>query len=200
LRVLDDGLPNAIDINSVTATATVTTLASGVPQLPFFLDANFPYTGAITGNGSEMTGLAGRITVNSALVADPSKLVVYNTSPLTPSGDSTRPSLLYNQLTAASLTYLPSAGIGTTATPFTGTLPSYLREVLSQQGSAADSAKNLADGQDLVVNSLKQRFNDGASVSVDEEMSNLLILQNTYGANARVISAVKEMFQALLNI
>src|ERR1700730_3437134 len=147
-----------------------------------------------------MTGSAGRIGVNSALVADPSKLIVYNTSPLTPSGDSTRPSFLYNQLTATSLTYLPSAGIGTTTAPFTGPLPTYLREVLSQQGSAADSAKSLATGQDQVVNSLKQRFSDGSSVSVDEEMSNLLILQNTYGANARVVSVVKEMFQALLNI
>jgi flagellar hook-associated protein 1 FlgK len=200
LRVLDDGAANAINVNSVSATSTVTSLASGVPQLPFFLDATTPYTGAITGAGSELTGFAGRITVNTALVADPSKLVVFNTSPLTPSGDSTRPSFLYAQLTSASLSYLPTAGIGTAAAPFTGTLPAYLREVLSQQGSAADAAKNLSDGQDLVVNALKQRFSDSASVNVDQEMSNLLILQNTYGANARVISAVKEMFTALMNI
>jgi len=200
LRVLDDGAANAININSVSATSTVTALASGVPQLPFFLDANTPYTGAITGAGSEVTGFAGRITVNAALVADPSKLVVFNTSPLTPSGDSTRPSFLYDQLTSVSLAFSPAAGIGTAAAPFSGTLPDYLRQVLSQQGSAADSAKNLADGQDLVVNALKQRFSDSASVNIDQEMSNLLILQNTYGANARVISAVKDMFTALMNI
>ena len=34
-------------------------------------------TGAITGVGSQITGLAKRIQVNAALVADPSKLTIY---------------------------------------------------------------------------------------------------------------------------
>ena len=45
----------------------MTSLTSGSPQLPLFLDGTQPITGAITSGGSQTTGLAGRITVNSAL-------------------------------------------------------------------------------------------------------------------------------------
>ena len=91
LRVLDDGAANRTDVNSLVATSTVTTLTGGSVELPLFLDAGNPYTGAITSTGAQSVGLAGRIRVNGALVADPSRLVVYNTSPLTDSGDATRP-------------------------------------------------------------------------------------------------------------
>jgi flagellar hook-associated protein 1 FlgK len=47
---------------------------------------------------------------------------------------------------------------------------------------------------------LQQRFNDASSVNVDSEMANLLSLQNAYAANARVMSAVKDMFDTLLQI
>ena len=60
-----------VTINSASTTTTVTSLTSGSAQLPLFTDAGSPYTGAITSSGSEMTGLAGRIQVNPALLANP---------------------------------------------------------------------------------------------------------------------------------
>jgi flagellar hook-associated protein 1 FlgK len=75
-----------------------------------------------------------------------------------------------------------------------------LRQVISQHGEAADAATNLKQGQDVVFNALQQRFNDSAGVNIDEEMANLLSLQNSYGANARVLSAVKDMFDTLLRM
>ena len=70
--------------------------------------------------------------------------------------------------------------------------------MISQQGQAAQAADNLKQGQDVVFNSLQQRFNDGAGVNIDQEMANLLNLQNSYAANARVLSAVKDMIDTLL--
>ena len=52
----------------------------------------------------------------------------------------------------------------------------------------------------MVLSSLQQRFNDGSSVNVDQEMANLLTLQNSYAANARVLSAVKDMFDILMKM
>jgi flagellar hook-associated protein 1 FlgK len=104
------------------------------------------------------------------------------------------------QLTNASLTFSPNTGIGTVTAPFTGSLTTYLRQVISQQGEAATSADNLKQGQDVVLNSLQQRFNDTSGVNVDQEMANLLTLQNSYSANARVLSAVKAMFDALIQM
>ena len=52
----------------------------------------------------------------------------------------------------------------------------------------------------MVLNALQQRFNSASGVNVDQEMANLLTLQNSYAANARVMSAVKEMLDALINM
>jgi flagellar hook-associated protein 1 FlgK len=200
LRVVDDGAFNKIDVNSLAATETVTSLTGGTPELPFFLDASSPYTGAISGVGPQSVGLAGRIAVNASLLADSSRLVVYQTSPLTPAGDATRPDFILNQLSNAPLTFSPQSGIGTTVAPFSGTLSSFMRQMVSQQGDAAQAAANLKEGQDVVFNALQERFNSSAGVNVDEEMANLLNLQNSYAANARVLSAVKDMIQTLLNM
>ena len=195
LRILDDGAGNIVDVNSLSATATATSLMGGSAELPFFTDGNLPYTGAITSLGAQSVGLAGRIVVNRALTADPAKLVNFQSG--TASGDSTRPDFIYGQLTGASLLFSPSTGIGTAGTPFSGSITTFLRQAISQQGEAADAANNLKQGQDVVLSSLQQRFNDGASVNVDQEMANLLTLQNSYAANARVLSAVKDMFDTL---
>jgi flagellar hook-associated protein 1 FlgK len=189
---------NASVVNSLSATATATTLTGGSAQLPLFTDGGTPFTGRITSAGLQSTGFSGRISVNSTLIADPSKTVVYQTSPLTPAGDATRPNFILNQLTNAQLAFSPSTGVGGTAAPFTGNLTTYLSQVVSQQAQAATNASNLKQGQDIVVNALQQRFNGTSAVSIDTEMARLLTLQSTYGANARVMTAVKQMFDALL--
>ena len=198
LRLLDDGVANNSSINSVTATRTLTGFNGGGGELPFFTDAGVPFSGAITSIGPQSLGYAGRISVNGALLSDPSRLVTYQTG--TPSGDATRPNFIYNQLTSDSLPFSPGSGIGAANAPFSGTLGSYLRQVISTQGEAAENASSLASGQEVVVNALQQRFSDGAAVNIDVEMANLLTLQNTYGANARVMSTVRDMLDMLMKI
>jgi flagellar hook-associated protein 1 FlgK len=200
LRVLDDGAGGQVDVNSLSATSTVTSLTSGGAEVPLFLDGTTAYSGSITNLGLQSTGLAGRIAINPALLADPTRLVVYNTSPLTNAGDSTRPNFLVDRLTNGVLNFSPQAGVGTVAAPYSSTLISYMQQMISQQGDAAANADSLNQGQQVVVNSLQQRFSDKSSVNIDEEMSNLLKLQTAYGANARVMSAIKEMLNQLLQM
>ena len=185
-------------VNSLTATSTVTSLTSGSAQLPLFLDGSTPITGALTSTGSQTTGLAGRITVNPALASSPSSLVAYASN--TAVGDSTRPDFLLNQITSASLTYSPTTGIGSAQQPYSGTLGNYLSAVISQQSQAATAATNLQEGQDTVVSALQQSFNNQSGVSIDTELSNLIALQNAYGANARVMSTVQQMMATLLQV
>ncbi len=200
LQVLDDGAGNKVNVNSLSATQTVTSLIGGSAELPLFVDGNAPYTGALSALGSQRLGFAGRIAVNAALLADPSRLVVFQTSPLTDSGDTTRPNFLYDRLTSANLEFTPQSGVGTADAPFSGSLPAFLRQIMSQQGEAAAAAESLQQGQAVVVQSLQQRFNDNAGVNVDQEMAHLLNLQNAYAANARVLLAVKEMLDALMQV
>ncbi|MBV9954349.1 MAG: flagellar hook-associated protein FlgK [Pseudolabrys sp.] len=198
LRLLDDGTGGRVAINSVSATATTTTFGSGNAELPFFMDGAASYTGALTAAGAQARGFAGRIRVNSALAGDPLLLVAYTGG--VASGDPTRPNFILDRLANAQLTFDPNSGIGTSASPFAGTLGGFLRQVISQQGEAAASAQGLKQGQDVVVAALQQRFAEGASVNIDQEMTNLLNLQNSYAANARVMSAVKEMLDALMRM
>jgi flagellar hook-associated protein 1 FlgK len=190
----------AATVNSASTTTTVTSLTSGNPQLPLFTDGNSLYTGQYSGGGPQMTGLAGRISVNPAVVADPSKLSIYSTSPPTPSGDNTRSDFLFTQLTAATFSYSPSTGLGSAAQPFKGSLTSYLQQFISQQGNAATVATQLQQGQSVVVSTLQQKFDSTASVNIDTEMANLIQVQNTYAANAHIMSVVQSMMQSLLQV
>jgi flagellar hook-associated protein 1 FlgK len=197
LQVLDDGGPTtSADALSVTQTATA--LSNGNPAVALFTDGAAPFSNAISGIGTQTQGYGARIAVNAALVADPSKLVLYDTN--TAIGDPTRPNLIYNQLTSGSFTFSPNTGFGNATSPYTGSVPDFLRQMLSMQGEAASNASNLSQGQDVVVNSLQQRVNDASGVNIDQEMTNLITLQTAYGANARVMTAVRDMIDTLLKM
>ncbi|MBR0800558.1 flagellar hook-associated protein FlgK [Bradyrhizobium jicamae] len=199
LRVLDDGTGRS-SVTSGSVTSTVSSLTSGDPQLPLFTDNGGLYTGAITANGSQMTGLAARISVNTALVGDPSRTVVFSTNPLTAAGDTTRANMMLSQLSAGSYSYSPQTGLGTTSAPFTGTLLNFARQFISQQGEAATAAKQLSDGQDVVLNTLQSKMSATSGVNIDDEMAHLLQLQNAYSANARVMSSIKQMYDTLMQV
>ena len=200
LRVLDDGAPNLVDVNIFEASITASMFDAGELSLPFFVDggSNSLYTNFVTATGTQKLGFASRIAVNPQLKADSSRLVSY--APGTPGGDPARPQFLDQQLTAVAWTYSPASGIGTSTRPYQGSLSDFIRQAISMQGAAAENAQRLREGQDIVVNALQERFSERTSVNIDAEMARLLQLQTAYGANARVISAVKEMIDLLMRV
>jgi flagellar hook-associated protein 1 len=199
LRVTNDATSGATVI-AASVTSTVSSLTSGSPQLPLFTDAGSFYTGAITGNGSQLTGFAGRISVNPALLNNPANLTVFSNSPPTPAGDTTRSDFIFSQLTSGSFTYSPQTGLGSSTAPFSGTIGSYLQQFLSLQANTASSATQLQQGQDVVVSTLQQKFDSTSKVNIDTEMSNLIALQNSYAANAHVMSVIQSMMTTLEQI
>jgi len=183
-------------VNAASVTATVTSLAGGSAEVPLFNDNGSSYTGAITANGTQMTGYAQRISVNAGLIQDNSKLVAYSAT--SAAGDTTRPDFFSKQLTATNFLYSAKTGIGSDTAPFKGNLLSYLQQFVSQQGSNASAAKQLSEGQNVVLNTLQQKFSAASGVNMDEEMAHLLSLQNAYAANARVMSTINQMYQSLM--
>ncbi len=109
LQVLNTASTSTV-VNAASATITTSSLTSGSAPLPLFTDGNSLYTGAITAAGSQMTGYAGRIVVNPAVVANPASLTDYSAS--TASGDTTRADYINSQLTTGSFTYSPQTGLG----------------------------------------------------------------------------------------
>ncbi len=200
LTVLDDGAGNLVDIGAFNANVTTSTFQTGDPSMPFFVDGSNGslYTNFALDGSTQKLGFAARISLNVQLRDEPSRLVEFASNTL--SGDPTRPDWLSQQLTAVSLTYSPETGIGTKAGAYSGSLVDFVRQTISLQGANADNAYRLKEGQDIVVNALQTRFADRSSVNIDSEMANLLVLQTAYGANARVLTAVKEMLDALIRM
>ncbi|MGH9697494.1 MAG: flagellar basal body rod C-terminal domain-containing protein, partial [Bryobacteraceae bacterium] len=52
----------------------------------------------------------------------------------------------------------------------------------------------------VVVNALQQKFKSDSGVNIDTEMASLIALQNTYAANAHVMSVVQNMMTTLLQV
>lgn len=191
--------------------ATVTALSASVAppasapiELPFFVDGglgNGAYTGSFEGN-SQAVGFAGRIKVNTDLIADRSKLVVSNTAAgaTTAQGDTARPKLLIDRLTQGLRAVTNRLGLdGSTATTST-TVSNLVQRVVSTQGQAVETAKRLDEGQQIALAAVQSRFQETAQVNIDQEMSTLIELQNAYAANARIISTVKEMMDVLMRV
>ena len=166
-----------------------------------FTDGNALYTGAITGAARSMTGLAGRITVNAALLTDPSKFTIYNTSPATTAGDTTRPDFLYSQLTSGTFTYSPQTGLGHCRVAVQRNDHQLHAAVPQSAGQRADLGDAVAAGPGRRASArCSRKFNSTAGVSIDTEMSNLIAMQNTYAANAHVMSVVQTMMTSLMQV
>ena len=58
----------------------------------------------------------------------------------------------------------------------------------------------MVDNQQNVVDALDAKIASVSGVSLDEEGANMVKYQNGYNAAARVISAVQEMYDTLLNM
>jgi flagellar hook-associated protein 1 FlgK len=200
IRIVDDGAGNTTDVTGLSAKITVTTLTSGNVELPFFVDGGLndtPFTGSFEG-GAHTLGFAQRIRLNPAITADASKLVQFAATTL--AGDATRPQHLLDALTNTSRLFAPESGIGGSAAPYGGTISDFARRIVETQGANAQNAQSLNQGQSIVLTSLQQRFAETAGVNVDRELSNLVTLQTAYAANARVITATKEMMDLLLRL
>lgn len=188
----------ALEISGGSSRITATALSGEGLALPVFVDGagGGPYSNSLDGN-AQRTGFAGRIAVNPDLLGDPAALTAYASG--SASGDDARPVFLRDALKAQT-SFSADTGLGGPGSPFTGSIVSFASGVINMQASASAAATRIADGQSLVVSALTDRFSESSGVDTDEEMGKLIQLQTAYSANARVITAVKEMLDMLMNV
>lgn len=185
-------------IQGVTATITQPKSASDFsdtyPQLPLFVEGadNTLVTGALDGAPQRM-GLAQRLTLNTALIGNSSSLAASGTA-----ATGSRAQFLYDALTTAKQTFSSGSGIGGSQASYSATVVSFAHDVVAAEGAAAADAKAMEERQNVALTAAQGLFSKGTGVNVDEEMSHLIALQTAYAANARVLTAVREMLDALL--
>lgn len=124
----------------------------------------------------------GRFAVNAAILADPSSLAIARPQFGEPGG--------------------ANDGAGAAALAEIGASPAAMEvaQSVAAIGSASANAELAAKGNEVLADELKARAAVDSGVNLDEELSNLILYQRAYSANARVIAAVDELWQALLSI
>ncbi|WP_232627916.1 flagellar hook-associated protein FlgK [Methylobacterium sp. Leaf118] len=201
VRIVANGSTKLLAVSaSVTQVTSATDTKSGKAQIPLFVDgkAGTLFTGSFDA-GSQLTGFAQRITLNPAVAGNAASLVGISGSG-TSTGDATRPQALYEALTGAQRTFSAASGIGGIDAPTRSSVAEFVQGVIAVQGSAAAAAQDLDEGQSIALSTAQGRFASASGVNIDEEMANLIALQQAYTANARVLTAARDMLDTLLRI
>jgi flagellar hook-associated protein 1 len=193
LTVLNDGTSNTA-VSGLTAQTTSTATQDGSLGLNLFVDSsNTAYTGSLDGQGQQL-GFAGRISVNSDVVANNALLVQDTTTD--PISDVDRVNYLYNQLTSATYANAPTATSGLGGS-LNGTVSQLISQTMTYQGDQAGAADSANSSHSDAMTALSSRMTGEYGVDVNGEMAQLVQLQAAYSANARVVSAVQDMLTAL---
>jgi len=79
-----------------------------------------------------------------------------------------------------------------------GTIAGQAATLVAGNAQTAANAAGTLSANQAVQASLTKKLAAGTGVSVDSELSTMVQLQNSYGANAKVIAAVQSMWTQLL--
>ena len=198
LRIVDDGVAGTTDIASMTASTTVTASQGAGLALNLFVDSgNSAFTNSLDG-GLQRRGFAGRISINSEILADNTLLVQHTAGGSL--GDPSRVDFFLDQLENSQFTSDTTASPELGGYRLNGNVQDFVSQILNFQGNSVLKAQNDLQTQQLTMDTLDQRFEQEYGVNIDEEMARLMELQNAYAANARVVSIVQELLQTLMQI
>jgi len=175
---------------------------------------------------SGYVGYSETIQVNPTVLANPS-LVRDGTNAVTgsatgasaftpnPSGGDAGFTTLINRIltyglgddvqAGVSQTPMATTGLGNTGTLSTGfgaqtTLTGYANALTAAQSADSASATSQASDATALQTSLQSKLTAATGVDLDTELGQMVTLQNAYGANAHVISAIETVFTYLMDI
>jgi flagellar hook-associated protein 1 FlgK len=155
-------------------------------------------------------GFAGTIQVNPLVQARPSLMRDGDSPPARPLAGSTVVinavlNFTFGANQGPGVPWAPSktSGLGpngTLSAPYTApaTLGGIASTVLASQAQDSAATSTQADTELAVQTTLASKLSAQSGVNMDTEMSNMIQLQNAYGANAKVIAAVQTMWDQLL--
>jgi flagellar hook-associated protein 1 FlgK len=196
LRILDDGATGRTDVKSAVSRSTSAGLQGQGLAFNMFVDqGNAAFTNNLDSNPPQKRGFAARIAINPAVLAD-NRLVVQAEAGAT-LGDADRANYVIGQL--ADMKFVSGGNPQASQGKFqlTGNVNELISQVVSFQGTSINAALSKSDDRQLTLHTIMDQMESEYGVNVDEEMARLIELQNAYAANARVVSVVKELLDAL---
>src|SRR5699024_6550527 len=79
------------------------------------------------------------------------------------------------------------------------TLKSFYESVIGEMGVVAEESMRMQSNSQILRQQVNETRQSISSVSLDEEMTNLIQLQHAYNAAARSMTAVDEMLDRIIN-
>ncbi|WP_099190232.1 flagellar hook-associated protein FlgK [Tepidibacter mesophilus] len=80
-----------------------------------------------------------------------------------------------------------------------GSPDDFIKSMVSNLGVEAQESQRMVDNQAVLVTQIDNTRQSISGVSIDEEMSNMIKFQHAYNASARMITAVDEMIDVIVN-
>lgn len=131
---------------------------------------------------------AGNIYVSNEIVNDPNKIAASNSPE-----HQAEPGNGKNALALANLKFNPIAGLGNIS------VQSCFEGIVGQLGVDGQQAQRLTYNALTLQQSVSERRASISSVSLDEEMTNMIAFQQAYNANARMITVIDETLDKIIN-
>lgn len=184
---------------TLTADLTVTIQGiNGLHKLGYSANSGSPIAGgdffAAKGGG---TITAGNITLSQDLLNDPSLLA----SSLRTTGSGATETVVKGNnglaLLMADLKDVKFTFSGSLTA--TSTIDDYFKAIVGQVGVQANEAKRQADNALILTDQVNSNRQSVSGVSLDEEMTNMLMYQHAYTAAARFMTTFDEMLNKLIN-
>jgi flagellar hook-associated protein 1 FlgK len=153
------------------------------------------------GIGANQTALqAADFSVTSALAGDPSRLA-FGQADLSASGpivgsDDSRGLIALQNLQTSRQSFATVGALSQQVTSLGNYAASFYQDVASR-GSAVASNKTAQDNR---LTEAQSRQSSASGVSLDEELSNMVIYQQAYSAGARMLTVVDQLYATLLQI
>lgn len=150
--------------------------------------------------GDASISLSRNITVRSDIAANPDLMSRGELNPAAAatgdsgvtSGDNKVVQRLASQFGTA-VAFAASGNLAATTTTF----GNYAAQMLSVNATQAAAAGDSLGFNEILFDDIRFRADSASGVSIDEEMANLITLQNSYAAIARVIAVASEMMDTL---
>jgi flagellar hook-associated protein 1 FlgK len=135
----------------------------------------------------------GNLQVNQVLLDD------YNKLALSVSGDKGDNTLVENILAEwkkSDGAFSPKC----TDVGYSQNFETYYAEFVGRLGKTGQEANNMVTSQNTLLNDIDNKRLSVSGVSIDEEMSNMIIYQHAYNAAAKVYNVIDSMLEAVINM
>ncbi|MGY8959015.1 MAG: flagellar basal body rod C-terminal domain-containing protein, partial [Alphaproteobacteria bacterium] len=93
------------------------------------------------------------------------------------------------------IAFARAGGIADTTT----TISRFTAQIIELQAAQASDNRDEFEFSEVFKQTLEFAQGSQSGVNIDEELANIIVLQQAFGASARAFSAASEMFETLVN-